>query len=542
MTNFRKICEKNGRITTDSTGHWTSARLEYINQFDAFSLRAHAELLNNDFSLYEGRPYGLKSITQLCSACPSLGTEISSISEGNLTQDETSFGGMKMSGKKNVQKGIEYISMIKTLIESDSNHVNSNYLGALEDLKFKRRAAKYFGGWRKVIKAAGFRPISHDWTNEEIVKEIKELQEKFGYIPHAKKLHKMGHIGLKSGAILKFGNWSNALTAAGFKVVRERWSKEKVILKLKKLYEETGGAPNYGELKKQKEHYGLLQAARRYWSSWVNAMQAAGLEALRNDYWTKESLIEELKKAVGKLGHVPPKRELNRLGRADLVSSGSKFFGSYNKFLIAAGFTPVLIPNIWTKERITEELRQVALELGRTPTERDMITIGKRTVIMATWTQFRGWNKAIEEAGLRPNGSFVSDKTWKKWEDFALELCQELYLDSETHKILPNGTIPDFYEYSENMIIEIKTNASDTTIIEDVRKYEPYCDRIEIWYLTGKPAASLSSKIVFRGPEYVISIIKEHKETLEQFKEIMKRFERYDAEAQKGLDSWIRTN
>ncbi len=535
MNKIRKVYEK----IKVSTGHWTDARPSFNNQFFDDKLRAHAELLNNDFPLYEGRPDGLKSITQLSSTCPSLRNENSQTSVGILTLDEF-FGGIKMM-KKNEQKREEHICTIIELINLDSRHISSKY-GNLETVKLKNRISKYFGTWREAVKAAGFRPLFNNWTEEAIIKEIKRVHQHFGYIPNAKKLHKVGYRGLYTGAISKFGNWSNALASAGFKVVRERWNKEKIILKLKKFYEETGRVPNYGELNKHKENYGLLQAARKYWGSWVNAMHAAGLEPFRNDYWTEETLIEELTHMVDKLGHVPPKRELNRLGRADLVSSGSKFFGSYNNFLIATGFKPVLIPNIWTKDRIVEELRQVAFKLRRTPTERDMIALGRRTVITATWTQFRGWNKAIEAAGLRPNENFVKDKTWKMWEQFALELCEDLYLDSEVHRILLNETIPDFYDYSENLIIEIKTNASDTTILQDIRKYEPYCDQIEVWYLTGKPAASLSSKIIFRGPDYIMNIIKENEETLERFNEIMKRFEQNDTKAQKGLDTWFGSN
>ncbi len=61
---LRKICENFG----SSTGHWTPAGIEFKNQFDAYSLRAHAELLNYDISFFD---------------------------EGNITFDE-SFGDMKM--------------------------------------------------------------------------------------------------------------------------------------------------------------------------------------------------------------------------------------------------------------------------------------------------------------------------------------------------------------------------------------------------------------------------------------------------------------
>ena len=87
-----------------STGHLTSVRVRLNKDFlkGNHKLRAHAELLNNDFPLCEGRPYGLKSITQLSLTCPALQNGgISTTSGGNLTIDEGS-GGNKM---RNLCKG-----------------------------------------------------------------------------------------------------------------------------------------------------------------------------------------------------------------------------------------------------------------------------------------------------------------------------------------------------------------------------------------------------------------------------------------------------
>lgn len=425
--------------------------------------------------------------------------------------------------KKALQKRKEYISAIKKLVNDDTNHLNSKYLGNLKDLKFKYRVAKYFWGWRKAIKAAGFRPITNTWTKDQIIKEIKQIKRNFGYIPYAKNLHKLGYRGLYNGATCKFGNWSNALKHAGFKIVRKKWNKKKVIKEIRLLYEKNKATPNCGELYRKGEKK-LAYAARKYYGSWVNAMRAAGLKAYRNDYWTKEELITELKSEIEKIGHVPSGKELKRRGRCDLVSSGSKLFGGYNNYLSVAGFKPILIPNIWTKKNIKKELRFIAKHLKRTPTEHDLIALGKRVLIPATWRQFKGWNNAIEAAGLKTNANFVKDKTWKLWERFVINLCGALFPNSEEHKILPNKTIPDFYEYTTKKIIEVKINATDTTIPSTIRNYSPYCDRIEIWYLTGKPSKNHTNKVLFRGPDYVKSLISWDKELLEQFTKMLNHY------------------
>lgn len=353
-------------------------------------------------------------------------------------------------------------------------------------------------------------------TKEEVVRDIKVLAKKNRKYLNHKRLRKIGYGNLFYAAVKHFGTWNNAILASGEQPLYIKWNKEKVIRELRLLHEKTGKIPNYGELYRKGEK-GLPQAARKYHGSWVNAMGAAGLKAYRNDYWTKEQLIEELKREVREAGYVPSGKELKRKGRCDLVSSGSKFFGGYNNYLTVAGFKPVLTPNIWTKKNIKKELCVIAKQLKRTPTERDLIVLGKRTLIPATWRQFKGWNNAIEAAGLKANGNFVKDKTWKNWETFVLKLCSSLFPDSKQHKILPNKTIPDFYENTSKKIIEVKINAADTTIPSTIRNYSPYCNRIEIWYLTGKPPKTHTNKVIFKGPDYIKSLIKGDKELLEQF-------------------------
>ncbi len=83
-------------MTQSTTGH---AHVNYLNEFvnHNYTLRTHAELLNNDFPLFEGRLSSLKSITQFRLTCPSLQNENSSLNEGILTFD-------KSSGVMNIKK------------------------------------------------------------------------------------------------------------------------------------------------------------------------------------------------------------------------------------------------------------------------------------------------------------------------------------------------------------------------------------------------------------------------------------------------------
>lgn len=361
-------------------------------------------------------------------------------------------------------------------------------------------------------------------TREEVVCDIRALAKKNRKYLNHKNLRKIGYGNLVYAANKYFGTWNNAILASGEQPLYRKWTKKEVINEIKRIYQKTGKVPNNGELRRNGE-YALINAAYLYWESWVNAIKASGFKPHRNDFWTRESLIEELRKIVNEIGHVPSKRELHRLGRFDLVSSGSKTFGGYNNFLISAGFEPVLVPNIWTKERIKEEVINISKKIKRTPTERDMVSLGLRTVIMASVRQFKGWNNAIKYAGLIPNENCVKDKIWKEWELLVLDICQVLYPYCKKYVRFPNKSIPDAYESKSRLVIEVKINASDTTIHKDVANYDPYCNKIEIWHLTGKPIVINSKKVRFIGPDSIERSLINDKNLLERFYDLKNRME-----------------
>lgn len=361
-------------------------------------------------------------------------------------------------------------------------------------------------------------------TKEEVVSDIRTLAKKNRKYLNHKRLRKIGYGALVYASVKHFGTWNKAILASGEEPLYKKWNKERITEEIKRIHEKSGRVPNNGELRKN-GNKSLTNAAYLYWGSWANAVKAAGFKPYRNDYWAREDLILELKKVVNDICHVPSKRELNKLGRNDLVSSGSKVFKSYNNFLISAGFEPVLIPNIWTKERIREEIIEISKKIKRTPTERDMNAFGLGTVKMAATRQFKSWNKAIEYSGLIPNESCVKDKIWKEWELFVLEMCSSIYPASKKHFIFPNKSIPDLYEPNSKLVIEIKTNASDSSIHKDIVNYDPYCDKIELWYLTGKPIKVSSKKVNFVGPQEIENMLKNNKLLLGRFYRIKNQVE-----------------
>ncbi len=428
MTKFRKICGKNAI----STGHWTSARISFNNQFFDDKLRAHAELLNNDFPLFEGQPDGLKSITQLSSTCPSLPNgEISTTSVGNLTLDESS-GEAKMK-REHLRTKKELVKDIQSLAELDNRYLNYSYVRGLKRYDLLFDAVTLFSGWRGAIEAAGYRPIQKGWTENEILRDIQLIQRRFRQIPPYKKLSRLGYSGLTRAAMRRFGSWNKAVVQAGFIPIKKEWS--------------------------------------------------------------KDSVIKQLKKVAENLNHTPSMRDLKELDKYDLLNAMITQFGKYNAALKKANLPIILEMNKWPKKKVVTELRIIAKKLGKKPTSSEVKSLGRYDVYNATLSGFGSWNKAMIAAGFTPNTDAVHNKLGQKWENVVLEIATEIYPDSGVHFGLPNRGLPDLYVFDEKLIIEAKINISENNVKADTEKYLPYCDRLQIWHLYGIPPSTLSDKI-----------------------------------------------
>lgn len=445
--------------------------LGYINRLeDYFPLRTHAELLNYDFPLLEGRSDDLKSFMQFSLMCPSQTNTISSTHEGNLTQDEISQG--KKMKRNSTRTKEQLINEIRLLVSHSQLYLNYGYLRKIKRHDLLWDAIKQYGGWRGTVEACGYRPILKSWTKEEILKQVREIHTKFGYIPLRKEISKLGYKGLSRAAERKFNSWSNALANAGFKPKKKRWKKEGTIEKLKEIYMS--------------------------------------------------------------LGHSPSMRELRELGEGSLLHAGLKFFSKYNDFLKAADLKSVLEMNKWTKSDIIKELQKIQEELGRTPRRTELAVMKRYDLINAAETYFPCWSEALLAADIIPNSDVLKDdKTWREWENLIFELLLRGGVKYEKKRYIKRVGYPDVYIPSLNKIIEIKLNCSENSVKKDITNYLPFCEQLEVWYLYGKPCNILSNKVKFIGPNQIKLILNNNKDLLERFQKIKQIVEGKQCETEK---------
>ena len=149
----------------------------------------------------------------------------------------------------------------------------------------------------------------------------------------------------------------------------------------------------------------------------------------------------------------------------------------------------------------------------------------KYDLINAAETYFSSWSDALISARLVPNSDVLNDdKTWREWENLIFDFLSNNKIDYEKKKYIKKVGYPDIYIPSNEKIIEIKTNCSDNSVKKDIKKYLPYCKKLEIWYLFGKPFGILSNKVAFVGPNRIRDLIKDNPDLLARFNNIKNKY------------------
>ena len=307
------------------------------------------------------------------------------------------------------------ISEIKELHEAGEDLSDSSL--AKKYPKLRKAAITYFGSLRKAIETAGFdydEIIKYEfWNKQKIIEGILELKER-GEDLNSKYVHKT-YTKLANAARIHFGSWENAIKAAGldYEKIRqvEFWDKQKIIAKIKDLFDagEDLSATNI-----QKIYPKLIGSACRYFDSWQNAIEAAGLDynkIIKVEFWDKRKIlnkIHELHEAGEDLNDTSISKTHSKLYSAAV---NKRHFGSWGKAIEAAGLDYEKIleiaeqkrvekVSIWSKERIIEEILKM-YNAGQDLYGRSMQKTNSTLYNAAIGDRYFGsWENAIEATGL----------------------------------------------------------------------------------------------------------------------------------------------
>jgi len=208
-----------------------------------------------------------------------------------------------------------------------------------------------------------------------------------------------------------FGNWRNAIEAAGLKYddvrilqrVRPIWSKEKITTMIVHMYNE-GESLNSNHI--QTSNMRLYGASIKYFGGWPQAVTAAGLNydelrlrKLRT--WTKAAIAEEIVRRFNEgLSIRGADVSLQDHG---LYQAARRHFGEqgWAKARTLAGFEPIDPDSriIWTPESVREEILRL-YENGIPLNTGTLCKTEYGYILPAACKVFGSWAKAVRAAGL----------------------------------------------------------------------------------------------------------------------------------------------
>src|SRR5215211_6781763 len=180
-----------------------------------------------------------------------------------------------------------------------------------------------------------------------------------------------------------------------------RWSKDEIALEILRLYA-AGEELNYGSV--QQKHLKLLRAATRYFGSWKNAIEFAGLnydDIRRYRVWSEEKILATIRKYEHE-GKDLSWRHVSTVLDPPLAAAAirSSRFGSWQKALEEAGldYAAIRKHRYWDDEVVVSELRELA-EQGESLRVSD-VTEKNPALVAAARRRFDGWYEAVEAAGF----------------------------------------------------------------------------------------------------------------------------------------------
>ena len=199
---------------------------------------------------------------------------------------------------------------------------------------------------------------------------------------------------------------------------RHRWSKERIVAEIRRLHEQ--GIPlHMASVRKVFSSLVATACSRKYFGSWRAAVEAAGFDydqVLRIKRWTKEKVIEEIRRLAESGGDLRPSVVMRNT--QTLLAAARKFFGSWREAVIAAGIDYDQYVHQRRHQRVEQDKQQILDRI------RQLYQEGRIEELSGAWRyhlslfrkarhRFGSWRKAIEMAGLNYE-EIVQRQKWTK--------------------------------------------------------------------------------------------------------------------------------
>ncbi len=246
---------------------------------------------------------------------------------------------------------------------------------------------KCFGSQGAALAAAGIQE-GRRWSHQRVIGELRRLGRR-------KRQLSCSHVekSLVSAAHRLFGSWNAAVTAAGFhptrtsRTPRRQWTRQKVLHEIHRLHQR--GLPLTKATDPQ-----LFHSASRLFGNWSKALVAARLEPRPRRRWSKQALLDELRRLFDE-------GQFDRSSRVEdrrLYDAAERFFGRWSVALRAAGVLPPgqtkVRTKYWTRQRVVEAIQDLYIR------GRPLTYSANKRLYAAALARFGNWSKALMAAGV----------------------------------------------------------------------------------------------------------------------------------------------
>ena len=197
------------------------------------------------------------------------------------------------------------------------------------DKRLYEAARRYLGSWHNAIQAAGLKSNPpRKWSRQQVIEGLEEWRRQ----PYV--FLRKGNRSLYCAVTRYFGNLQNALEAAGLESHRREWTEQRVIEAIQDGYVKSLSVTPVGFGNRV-----LAAAAYRRFGNWRNALVAAGLShqaPKARTTWTRRLVVVEIRRRHQRgLPMTAVWRDNGALGTA-----AYRLFGSWHTAMAAAGLVP----------------------------------------------------------------------------------------------------------------------------------------------------------------------------------------------------------
>lgn len=259
---------------------------------------------------------------------------------------------------------------------------------------------------------------------EDLLEDVRNVAEILGCAPSTREYGEHGDYSSDT-VRRRFGGWCSAVQEATPKEARA-WNAitltdEEVLEFLRELSDELGRRPRWGDFDQSPIDAHFVSSR---FGSFDEALAEAGFVAAPSEFWyTEEELLEEIHRLTE--DDTPPLGvEMEEVGRYSQTAY-KKRFGSFNKAVEEAGYTPVRRSGI-SDDVLFAELQSFYDEYGESPTIPQFDGYSEYSS-GALWNRFGSWDEALEAAGLPPHKwdeRERADEYGENWDEIR-EMCLE---------------------------------------------------------------------------------------------------------------------